>query len=70
MYRYPVGVYTCPDASFPTIPLCGIFGFLERIPDFIILPQPYLLLLLRRYVLDPDLFRLLLHELPNISRIP
>ena len=43
---------------------------LEWISNIIILPNPDLLLLLRRNMLHPYLLRMLLHECSNIPRIP
>jgi hypothetical protein len=50
--------------------LSPIFSLLEWIPHLIILPQPYLLLLLSQHMLHPHLLRLILHEPPNKARIP
>lgn len=50
--------------------LLPVLYFLEWISDRIILPQEYLLPLLRRLVLDKHLLRILLQELPDESWIP
>ena len=50
--------------------LCAVFRLLKRVSDLIILPDPYLLLLLVHYMFHPDLLCFLLHERSNVSRIP
>jgi hypothetical protein len=50
--------------------LSPIFSLFEWIANLIILPQPYLLLLLRYHMLHPHLLRLLLHKRPDVARIP
>ena len=45
-------------------------GLPEWIPRLIIHPQPDLLLLLCRHMLDPNLLRMTLHELSNKPRVP
>ena len=74
--------YTAPALhhTFLSIPLAfgqlryqflsSKFRLLVRVFDIIILPQPHLLLLLRRHMFNPDLLRPLLHKLADESRIP
>lgn len=45
-------------------------GLPKRVPWLIIHPQPDLLLLLCRHMLDPNLLRMALHELSNKPRVP
>lgn len=56
------------SAQLPT--LRTKFRLSKRIPRLIVYPQPDLLLLLRRHMLDPNLLGMALHELPDKSRIP
>lgn len=46
------------------------FGLLPRISNFIILPIPKLLPLLRHNIFDPHLLRFFFHELSDISWVP
>ena len=46
------------------------FRFLEWVSGLVVFPEPYLLLLLGRHMLHPDLLRLVLHKCSDVSRVP
>ena len=50
--------------------LCAKLRFLEWVSHLVILPQPYLFLLLAWNMLNPELLGLLFHECSNVPRIP
>jgi hypothetical protein len=75
MYMYSPsksGIYANKDHVLVgvSVPTCKLLRLLEWISDSVIFPQHNLLLLFRRNVLDPDLFRHVLCESPDEPGIP
>jgi len=72
MYRTIYDIPPSTQTRTPRCPrnLCTKFGLFERVSRLVILSQPYLLLLLGWYMLNPYLLCVIRHKLPIVSGIP